>query len=109
MTIAGLSIVEISEILGIIIFAVVVIRGVATKKDIKKLDKDKKEEFDEYKANTEKRFVKGSAEFKAIDSDIKEIVQIQTDHGEQLAGISATVNAVANNVDKLVSHHIGGE
>lgn len=116
MKLFGLSIIDIGELLGIIILFIAFvrwiflkIRNIATKKDLKKLQQKNKEDCEKCNAVHKKRFAKGENEFNDIDTDIKEIKGIITDHGEQLAGISSTVQAVNSNVDKLVLHHFGGQ
>jgi hypothetical protein len=106
MTILGFTVIEIAQLAAIGTIAFAVIRGVATKKDLKKAIQDREKDCIECKADTKERLDKGSEEFNAIDIDIKELARVQTDHGEQLAGISSTVNAVANDVSMLVKHHI---
>lgn len=90
MEIAGISVVEITQLLTLLGVVFMIMRGIVTKKDCEKC-----------KTETEGDFKAGRREF-------KEVRQVQADHGEQLAGIGSTVTAMSGNVDKLVQHHIGG-
>jgi hypothetical protein len=91
MTIGGFTIGELAQILTMAGVIFMIARGIITKK-----------ECDKCKNETEDGFKDGRKEF-------KEMRRVQTDHGEQLAGISSTVNGMAGNVQTLVDHHIGGK
>jgi hypothetical protein len=90
MEIAGYSIVEITQLLTLGGVLFMIFTGIVTKKDCK-----------ECKTSIDNDFESGSEEFKKVR-------QVQTDQGEQLAGISATVGPMAENVQMLVNHHING-
>lgn len=83
------TIAEWAQLITMIGVIFMIARGIVTKKDCEKC-----------KTETNKNLESGSNEFREINSTL-------TDHGEQLAGIGATVSAMAGNVGKLVSHHIG--
>ena len=90
MTVYGFTIAELTGIFTLLGVAFMIARGIVTRKDCK-----------DCKADTDKDLEKGSEKF-------EEIKKTQVDHGEQLAGISATVGPMAASVQQLVSHHIGG-
>ena len=73
--------------LGVLFIA---FRGIVTKSDCQNC-----------KVDIDKDLERGSEKFE----DIK---KTQVNHGEQLAGISATVTPMAASVQQLVNHHIGG-
>ena len=90
MTVYGFTIAELTGIFTLLGVFWIVARGIVTKKDCK-----------DCKVDIDKDLEKGSEKFE----DIK---NTQIDHGEQLAGISATLAPMAASVQQLVSHHIGG-
>lgn len=85
-----LTIAEWAQLVTMLGVFFMIARGIVTKKDCK-----------DCRSETDKDFDSGRKEFKEIKST-------QADHGEQLAGIGGTVNAMEQNVQLLVGHHIGG-
>lgn len=90
MTIGGFTVSEIVQLSTLASVVFIIARGIVTKKDC-----------DKCKADTDKDLDKGDVKF-------EEIGRTLTDHGEQLSGISSTVNGMAGNVKTLVDHHLKG-
>lgn len=85
-----LTIAEWAQLITMLGVFFMIARGIVTKKDCEKCKSETDDDLDS-----------GKEEF-------KEIKATQADHGEQLAGIGSTVNAMERNVQVLVGHHIGG-